>query len=65
MKDYIVFRSVLGLIGSIIAIGLGIGFLVVGISEPQTRAILIGIAAILGGIVGLIICIIFLLKSKK
>lgn len=65
MKNYIAFRCILGLIGSIIAVIAGIAFLLAGISDAESNEILISIAVIIAGVVGILICIALLLKSKN
>lgn len=65
MKNYIAFRCVLGLIGSVVAAIAGIAFLSAGISDADSNGILIGIPVIIVSIIGILICIALLLKSRN
>lgn len=65
MKNYVILRSVLGILGSVIAISLGIIFLIEGIKYSETKGFLIGIPAILAGCVGILICIVLLKKTNR
>lgn len=64
MKNYVILRCVLGMLGSI-AIVLGAVFLVEGIKYSETKGLLIGIPVIIAGLVGIFICIALLKKANK
>ena len=65
MKTYSYFRCITGLIGSVVALILGIVLLALGIKDGEKKGIYIGLAAIGGGILGLIICIAMLRSASK
>ena len=65
MKNYVILRCVLGMLGSIVAIVLGAVFLVEGIKYSETKGLLIGIPVIIAGLVGIFICIALLKKANK
>lgn len=65
MKDYIIMRCVLGFIGSLIVIIIGIICIVEGIKCAEPKGFKIGIPLIIVGILGILICISLLKKTKE
>ncbi len=65
MKNYITFRCVLGILGSIIAIVLGAVFVFEGIKSSNSKGFLYGIPAIVAGCIGILICIVLFKKANK
>ena len=65
MKNYIMTRCALGIIGSIIAIIGGIVFLVEGIKYAESKGYLIGGGLIAAGAVGILICVAMIKSASK
>jgi hypothetical protein len=65
MKNYIVLRCTLGIVGSIAAFIGGIAFIVAGIQESEAKGYLIGGACILASIVGMAICLVMFKKVNE
>ncbi|MDR2090401.1 MAG: hypothetical protein LBP62_01915 [Clostridiales bacterium] len=65
MRNYILFRCIIGLISSIVSAGVGIAFIVAGVKDNDSKGYLVGSGLILASIIGTLICLAFIIKSKK
>lgn len=65
MKNYIITRCVFGIIGSIVAILMGVLFVVEAIRSSVSQGYLYGALATVAGCVGILICVAFLKKANK
>jgi hypothetical protein len=65
MKNYILFRCIIGLIASVVVAGIGIAFIVAGFNDGDSKGYLIGGGLILASIIGILICLGFIIKSKN
>lgn len=65
MKNYVILRCVLGILGSVVAIVVGVVYSIGGIKYSEPKSLLFGIPAILAGCVGILICIVLLKKTNR
>ena len=64
-RSYGLYRCIVGLIASILAIILGIVSLALSLSISDSKLVIYGLASIAGGIVGILICVAMIRSSKK